>query len=504
MKYNRTGASLYNLLFNYVNTLLGVVYGIVLVPFYLTYFDISTYGAWLASGNVIAIMGIFDLGMNLVFAQKLASSIGAKSWQEYSKIYSAGIFISIILILIVSLCGWIISSYVPHLVNAKTTDYNVIKYSFIIAALSGGCTILFQNMAAGLQALMESKVLGIITSVSLILGIVVTVVCVYKGYGVMSIPLGVLIRNIVSIILTGIQTIKIWNRNKISFVRLEMSYVKALLRAILPIFFSRSITMILQNNQLIIVANVLGADSAAIYNITGKSIATIGSFIMPVASSVFASFSQLHGEGDKGKVLVVTKKVMDIVTVVLCIAIGGCIFLNEIFIGLWVGNKNYGGDLLTTLIGVTFIFMVRSNILNTFLLAFGNQVSTSVANLAASVVQFLIIVIFINSVGIIIIPLSELISIIVVRFPVLINEYKKYFMISLSKSFQLNISGYELIVPLLFISVLLQSLILNLTIYNFLICLLCWFLALGIIIMNLAPYKYIVSDLLKRFIPTSS
>ena len=55
-----------------------IVNGIVMVPIYFKYMSISTYGAWLATGNVIAMLGILESGFSFVITQKMSVTLEDK------------------------------------------------------------------------------------------------------------------------------------------------------------------------------------------------------------------------------------------------------------------------------------------------------------------------------------------------------------------------------------------------------------------------------------------
>jgi len=53
-----------------------MVKGVVLVPLYLHKFGVDVYGAFLASANVIGLIGVVDFGISAVLYQRLAAAWG--------------------------------------------------------------------------------------------------------------------------------------------------------------------------------------------------------------------------------------------------------------------------------------------------------------------------------------------------------------------------------------------------------------------------------------------
>ena len=68
---NKYSASLFNFLFNSTNSIVAIINGIVLVPIYFKFMSISTYGAWLATGNIVAMIGLMESGFASVITQKM-------------------------------------------------------------------------------------------------------------------------------------------------------------------------------------------------------------------------------------------------------------------------------------------------------------------------------------------------------------------------------------------------------------------------------------------------
>ena len=79
-------ASIYNYLFNSINAIIVIINGIVMVPIYFHYMSVSTYGAWLATGNMVAMLGLLESGFSSVITQKMAAAIGANDTKKFANL----------------------------------------------------------------------------------------------------------------------------------------------------------------------------------------------------------------------------------------------------------------------------------------------------------------------------------------------------------------------------------------------------------------------------------
>ena len=57
---DKTKATLYNFVFGNLNNFITIFFGIILVPYYLKFFNVELYGVWIASAGVIALLGTLE------------------------------------------------------------------------------------------------------------------------------------------------------------------------------------------------------------------------------------------------------------------------------------------------------------------------------------------------------------------------------------------------------------------------------------------------------------
>ena len=75
---NKYSASIFNYLFSSINSIVIIINGIIMVPIYFKFMSVSTYGAWLATGNIAAMLGLIESGFASVITQKMSVAIAEK------------------------------------------------------------------------------------------------------------------------------------------------------------------------------------------------------------------------------------------------------------------------------------------------------------------------------------------------------------------------------------------------------------------------------------------
>ena len=67
-----------------------MITGIIMVPLYLRFIPFEVYGAWLASGNMLAWLSTIDPGLTLVLQQRIAAAYGNQDFKAIGMILVAG------------------------------------------------------------------------------------------------------------------------------------------------------------------------------------------------------------------------------------------------------------------------------------------------------------------------------------------------------------------------------------------------------------------------------
>lgn len=115
-----------------------------MVPIYFHYMSVSTYGAWLATGNVVAMLGLLESGFASVITQKLSTAIAQKDEEKFRKLAGANILTAIFLAVVIFVLGISISPFITDWINVTGDIASDIRVSYII------CTSIFMHWTNGI------------------------------------------------------------------------------------------------------------------------------------------------------------------------------------------------------------------------------------------------------------------------------------------------------------------------------------------------------------------
>ena len=154
-------ASIYNYLFNSINSVVVIVNGIVMVPIYFHYMSVATYGAWLATGNVVAMLGLLEGGFSFVITQKMSAAIAHNDTNRFCKLAGSNILSAVIISLAILLLGLSLSPFITSWINISEDIKNEIHTAFIVS-LVATCISIFTNLYCAFpQVWQETKQVGL-------------------------------------------------------------------------------------------------------------------------------------------------------------------------------------------------------------------------------------------------------------------------------------------------------------------------------------------------------
>ena len=139
-------ASIYNYFFNSINAIIVIINGVVMVPVYFHYMSVSTYGAWLATGNMVAMLGLLESGFSSVITQKMAAAIGSGDKERYGKLAGANIVTAILIAFGILFLGLCIAPFITNWINVEEAVSSEIRLSYIIALFASSAFLITSSM----------------------------------------------------------------------------------------------------------------------------------------------------------------------------------------------------------------------------------------------------------------------------------------------------------------------------------------------------------------------
>jgi O-antigen/teichoic acid export membrane protein len=442
-------ASFYNFIFGSFNNVTLIILGVIMVPYYLNFFSVATYGAWLASGNVIGLLGSMEGGLSFIITQKLAVSFGERDFSTFRTTSTSGlIFITTIAIIFIMLVLGI-HSFLPKWVNCPPQEYSNLTRAILFAGIAGGFGLINSTLGSFSQVWQLTMVPNLIRNVSNIINVAFIILFLNYNFGVASIAIGAAIRELLVFVFLSIYTYKVWKSKKINSLLYSFHDFYRLVREIAIPFFGRLSQIILNRSHNFIIAVFISPDISAIYEFTSKVTIMSKQFISILTNGLFGSISLARAEKQLIEYLIDIKSTLTIFFLFAIIGLGFSYVFSFDVVRFWVGSQNYGGDLLLTFVVLYSLVAELFQYQNNLILAEGKFNFATLMQILNAVIYISLSLILIKvfNLGVLSIPLSFLIGGIVML--IISNRYTaRKFTINTLK---LSYTGFKLIFISLFL-----------------------------------------------------
>jgi len=361
---SRRSAAYVTLIGGYINIGVVIVQGLLLVPLYLKYIGPQLYGAWLGSGNTIGWLAVIDLGLASLMIQRMGFAHGRGDRSLVSQYLTTGLLTQLALVTILFVGAVAISSWIPGLMGIEGTDSDVLAGCIVLAGVASGLNILNNSVTGFAMALQRTLVMSVVALTGAVVGIGVTISLLLLGLGLWALPLGWVARNGSALIGNAIYAASLYR----SEVRVPLQLNRQVLRdfgTISPVMFLAKLGgAFAERSEAALIAIFVQPELTTVYVLTRRTADVVKLILDRFGAATFAGFANLIGTGQKTRASGVYQEIMDLFAPIAVLLIILYLSANQTFMSLWVGPELFGGQLLTTLIGLSVLVATGSNLIN--------------------------------------------------------------------------------------------------------------------------------------------
>jgi O-antigen/teichoic acid export membrane protein len=367
----RTRAAAISLFTSYLGAAIAIVKGIVLDPLYLHTIGVDVYGAFLASANVVGLLGIVDFGVSAVLYQRLSAAWGARNVPLFACLTGAGLLVVPGLVTIVVVAGAFLAPHVPSLVNAPKHAHAALALTFVLTAAGAGGNLATANLVAVVSAWQRTEIVAAVRLGTQLVEIAVIVAGLVGGMGVVALGLATLVGACAGLAIGATWTAVTWHGMGLPRPRPNRMVTLDLARTTAPMMLSRVALQVGSNLEVVLVSSLVNPAMAAVYAITDRILRVAMNFVNPVAGSVLSGLAHFVGEQGTCAAKKPARDVIALWSLVVAATLPALVALNRDFTVLWVGRENYGGAALNILLCAAAILGSREFLLSVVLTALG-------------------------------------------------------------------------------------------------------------------------------------
>ena len=366
--------ALSNLFMRYSNMSLVFVSGLILVPTVVSNVPAELYSFWLSTLVLQAVLQNLDFALPVVVQQRLSAkfddnNLSGLKITAVASIWS-GLVVALVVLMIAETMLWITFTF--SFASSKVLQENYMVFALAIFAntvnifafsISGVIIGLQSRIAQGLIALLSTSCLFFVTYIT-----------VLSGFGLIALPLGMLVSGI--IIAAGGLLYAYYRLRGLPATSLKIYYDESLtlFRVGKNLAFSRALIGSVNFIDLLILKYFVSDQVLISYFLTKKAIDISRDLLSQVLASIMTAGTRL---AQKAKRLSVNAGQIPrgwmLITIALAIfCSGGILIFNEGFVSIWIGVQYYQGTVVNTALALSFLFVVIGNSLVSLSLSLGH------------------------------------------------------------------------------------------------------------------------------------
>jgi len=360
------------LVFQYASIVLSSISGLILFPFNLKFISIGLYGAWLASGNILSWLTLFDPGLGEIIHQRIGAALGAGDSSRLRDLVSLNVTVSLAIGGCFIIGGLAISRFIPSWLSiTQPSDAKQMVQAFSIAVVGTGFLLFGYGISGGNIAQLRTLSQGVVTTLANIAVLTVQILLLSMGYGLLAIAYGILARALVLVV--G-NVMILWRTLRLEGISISLGFygARGMLSDLTFTSVARISNVIANNLDSIVIAKVLGNELVPVLRAMRSPIDISRWFLERPAYAMSPALSSLVGEGQMDRV---RDQVFRLTKFVIWGVVGfafGFLLFNQYLIRLWVGAQFYVGHTVNALLCIWFIVAVVTLNLKYVCLALGD------------------------------------------------------------------------------------------------------------------------------------
>lgn len=361
----RKKAVLWHVAGGWLSNLIFIIQGLVLVPLYIDYLGERLYGFWLATGGVLAMLSMIDVGASAVTQQRCAAAYGRKDMHGVLSYFMHGAAVTVAMLFLFGLLVVVVSWQIVSWVGVDSEFRQLIVQAFLWAGLAAGGRLTNDFMRYFASALQRNQFPVFAQTLGDLLGLVCIVVSlIVYGAGLWSLVFGALIRAAVPLIINLCHTV--W---MVVSIDAKVCWSKEVLRDYLTttpaVLAAKAGGQFAGNLPVILIAKWLGPEASVIYTVTIRVVQMVRSFINHALAGLYAACAHYFNDAAvaRERRRATVSALVRGYTVVCGVGVVLYAFFNHGFVRLWTSEAQFAGQMFTALASVATFLHVRNTLI---------------------------------------------------------------------------------------------------------------------------------------------
>ena len=331
--------TLWNLFFQGVTVVFALTSGLVMVPLYVKSIPLDIYGAWLASGNLLAWVALVDPGVSALVQQRCSQHFGKGEYEKLGEVLAVGLIATAVVILPLGLIGVTVGFGLAPLLGVTDSVISSGLGRAYFLALSGALLVMVSHTLASFNQGLQSAIgSGLANSLAWGASLLVTAWLLLSGAGVVSLGWG-------AVTLGGLRTLA-----NLAYLLIRWPELGTRLRADWPALRSfggplretmiaRLTGAMMNNSEGYILTRLFGPESAASFLLFKRGPDTGRLLLERPTMALLPSLGNLAGSRDEAALIAVMKRLSRALLWLAGLFVVEFVAQLDAFVWLWVGER---------------------------------------------------------------------------------------------------------------------------------------------------------------------
>jgi O-antigen/teichoic acid export membrane protein len=224
-----------------------------------------------------------------------------------------------------------------------------------IAAIAASLSIVNNAIIGYSRGVQQTSFLSAATVLAGVLGMVASLFAILSGLGLWSIVYGILVRSGVSLIASGVFLLRRAAAGRIPGFRWRKEYFTEVVR-VTPATAAGGLGYALSSqSENAIIGVIMGPAAVPIFALTKKLADLMRSILDGIAFATYGGFAHLVASRERSKAGQTLSKIITLRFALAVISAVVYVTVNNSLVGVWVGPRYFGGELLTVLVSLQLL-----------------------------------------------------------------------------------------------------------------------------------------------------
>jgi len=383
----------------------------IAAPIILELTSQTLYGFWVTTISILGYLALTDLGLGMSLTRFIAAIASKGNSKELNGIINTAFFTFCLVGLLFFIIGISISSYIPSWFKIPKEESMFVLSAYRIAIISGALALPLSVFSAIVVGFQQMALINISSNIISIVSVGLSIILLYLGIGLVALPIASLFIVVVGSLVSFVYAKKYFPELKLSITEFNKKDLKKLVSFGGYFQLGRVANTVALSSDNIVIASTLGVGNVTPYAFTSKlPIMFSVALASKLPNAIFPAMTEMFANNEIEKLRQIYKR-LTFFAVRMAFFGGALIFIvNPMFVKLWVGYENYGGNFLNFVFVLWAIFDTIYRGTTAIVYASGDLKSWTIASSIEAVLNIIISLILVGPLGLSGVALGTLIS----------------------------------------------------------------------------------------------